>query len=178
VAAVLPETRRSGSYYRVCDPDWTDCADTTFAKAHGGRWNPPGAFGALYLNATLRVAAANARRAHAGRAIGLFDLRPEERPHLATFLIPSLRVVDAVGDAGVRELGFPPTFPVDVDWAPCQAIAAHAYANGFDGAAARSAAEARFSGSLGEELAVFDTHVLAPTDRVPFHTWYPDPAPL
>jgi len=170
---VLPETTRSGQYYRVCDPEWMDCADTTFAKASGGRWNPPGAFGALYLNATMRVAAANARRAHAGRAIGLFDLRPEERPHLATFMIPTLRVVDVVSDASIRDLGF----PFDVDWAPCQAIAACAYAQRFDGVAARSAAEARPSGSLGEELAVFDTHELAPITRVSFHTWYPDPAP-
>jgi hypothetical protein len=61
-------------------------------------------------------------------------------------LLASARVVDAVSERGVRELGFPATYPVDVDWAPCQVIAGHAHANGFAGAAARSAASARISG--------------------------------
>ena len=59
--------RRGGTYYRVCDPSWPDPSDTSFSKTQGGRWNPPDrpgrpGFGALYLNATIALARANARR--------------------------------------------------------------------------------------------------------------------
>jgi RES domain-containing protein len=172
----LPRTARSGEYYRVCKPQWADCADTTFSKDHGGRWNPPGEFGALYLNATLRVAAANARRQHAGRAIGLFDLRPQRRPQLATFAVPRVRVVDVVSAQGVAQLQLPSTYPVDVDWPSCQAIARRAYET-LAGVASRSAAEARAGEVVGEELAIFDTLSLSAPRRAPFSEWYPDPAP-
>ncbi|MBV8709252.1 MAG: RES domain-containing protein, partial [Acidobacteriaceae bacterium] len=71
---------RSGFYYRVVAPNWVNPADTSYSKRQGGRWNPPGEFGALYLNADVHVAAANARAQHAGRALKLFDLLPEARP--------------------------------------------------------------------------------------------------
>lgn len=173
----LPEVIREGEYYRVCKPEWHDCADTTYAKMHGGRWNAAGAFGALYLNATKKVAAAQARHQHAGRAIGLFDLRPVRRPDLATFAVPRLRAVDAVSNDGLRRLRLPQTYPIGVEWAPCQRIARRAFAASLAGVAARSAAEARPTSGVGEELAVFDTLALVPTKRVPFASWYPDPAP-
>ncbi len=50
-----------------------------------GAGSTPGEFGALYLNATVRVAAANARAQHSGRAIKLFDLLPEARPEQPGF---------------------------------------------------------------------------------------------
>jgi RES domain-containing protein len=173
----LPITARSGTYSRVCKPDWVDCADSSFAKAHGGRWNPPGEFGALYLNQTRSVAAANAREQHAGRAIGLFDLRPERRPDLAEFSVPDLTVVDAVSPDGIAGLALPAEYPIGVGWAPCQFIARAAYGASLAGIASRSAAEARVTGVVGEELAVFDTHALVPIGRLPFAQWYPDPAP-
>jgi len=57
----LRHVHREGVYFRVCDPDWTDCGDTSHNRRMGGRWNPRGRFGALYLNATREVAAANQR---------------------------------------------------------------------------------------------------------------------
>jgi len=79
----LESIRRSGTYFRVFKPEWNDPLDTTYARrSSDNRWNPPGEFGALYLNKTLEVAAANARRQHAGRVIGLFDLKPARRPWL------------------------------------------------------------------------------------------------
>lgn len=173
----LPTTERAGEYYRVCKPDWIDPSDSSFAKQHGGRWNPPGEFGALYLNATRRLAAAQARHQHVGRAIGLFDLRPERRPELAVFDVPPVRVVDVVSAEGVRDLGLPSTYPIDADWATCQAIARRAYVESLAGVAARSAAEARPTSFVGEELAVFDRLRLMAKAREPFGTWYPDPAP-
>ena len=173
----LPETDREGRYSRVCDPTWADCADTSFARRAGGRWNPAGEFGALYLNASVVVAAANARRVHAGRAIGLFDLRPEALPMLALFDVPKIRVADAVTDAALQQLGLPPTFRAGDDWTPCQAIARTAYSRGLAGVASRSAADAQPGSTLGEELAVFDRLELTPIGSLPFDEWYPHPAP-
>lgn len=92
--------RRGGRYYRVAKPEWVDPLDLSFSKVHGGRWNPPGDFGALYLGGSEEVAAANARRQHRGRAIGLFDLRPERRPVLVTVEVPEGTVLDAVTPGG------------------------------------------------------------------------------
>lgn len=169
-------TARGGAYFRVCKPDWIDCGDTSYSKAAGGRWNPPGQFGALYLNATLQVAAAQARQQHAGRAVGLFDLRPDRRPDLAVFEVPRLVVIDAVTPAGVRALGLPARYPIGVPWPRCQSIGRGAYGD-LAGVAARSAAEARPERSVGEELAVFDTLRLLAVRREPFWAWYPDPIP-
>lgn len=172
----LPTVEREGDYCRVCKPDWLDCEDTSYAKTAGGRWNPKGDFGALYLNATREVAAAQARHQHVGRAIKLFDLRPERRPELAWFPVPRITVVDAVSDDGILALGLPATYPFDVPWSACQTIARRDY-HERGGVAARSAAEAQPGFIAGEELAVFDTLRLNSTHREPFGTWYPDPIP-
>jgi RES domain-containing protein len=175
----LMHVARSGAYYRVCKPGWADCADTSYAKANGARWNPRGAFGALYLCATIEVAAANARSQHSGRAISLFSLRPERRPSLQRFDVASARFVDVVSAQGVAAAGLPPEFPQSVGWSRCQPIAASAYEAGERGIACRSAAECSDKGWLGEELAVFDS---APQPKPvgkarAFRDWYPDLMP-
>jgi RES domain-containing protein len=174
----LPTTTRRGPYFRVAKPDWSDPSDTSFSRAAGGRWNPPGEFGALYLNASVRVAAAQARQQHAGRAIKLFDLRPDRRPILVTFEVPRRHVVDAVDPKGRVALALPPAFPFGVTHAPCQEIARRAYRAELDGVASRSNAEATATETLGEELALFD-RVPAPRElrRQAFAEWYPDPIP-
>jgi RES domain-containing protein len=178
MAVELPTTTRGGSYFRVCKPDWLDPADTSFSKTAGGRWNPPGEFGALYLNATIRVAAAQARQQHAGRAIGLFDLRPERRPSLATFDVHACVVVDAVTDGGIRALRLPPRYPAGVPWPPCQRIGRRAFRERHAGVAARSAAEARPGEWVGEELAYFDSQPrLRAIQVLDFQSWYPDARP-
>jgi RES domain-containing protein len=148
------------------------------SKLHGGRWNPPGEFGALYLNATIQVAAANARAQHSGRAIKLFDLLPEARPQVVTFNVPMTDFVDACTSEGIQELQFPENFPFGVSWRPCQAIAREAFANGVAGVAARSNAEASATTFAGEELACFDQRVACSAkNRLRFDEWYPDPIP-
>lgn len=169
---------RGGLYYRVVAPAWIDPADTSHSKRHGGRWNPPGEFGALYLNATIQVAAANVRMRHAGRAIKLFDLLPEARPELVTFDIPKTSVLDACTSRGIARLGLAENFPYGVPWPPCQTIARTAHAAGIVGVAARSAAEATPTRFVGEELALFDPVSPAPPpSRRRFANWYPDPIP-
>jgi RES domain-containing protein len=176
--SALPSVNRSGRYFRVCKPEWVNCGDMSFSKSAGGRWNPPGDFGALYLNATVRVAAAQARHQHEGRAIALFDLRPERRPILASFDVPPVTVIDVVAQEALRALGLPSTYPVDVGWGPCRQIARTAYHSGLAGVAARSAAEARVNDVVGEELAYFDSQpTLVEIERKTFAEWYPDPHP-
>jgi RES domain-containing protein len=169
---------RSGAYCRVVAPAWVDPASTAYSKQFGGRWNPAGEFGALYLNANVQVAAANARAQHAGRAIKLFDLLPEARPELVTFDVRAVNALDACTPEGIAALGFPRSFPYRVPWTPCQASAREAHASGLAGVAARSQAEATATAFVGEELALFEEFaVLEPSDRSKFNDWYPDPIP-
>jgi RES domain-containing protein len=162
----------------VVAPKWIDPADTAYSKQRGGRWNPAGEFGALYLSATIQVAAANARAQHSGRAIKLFDLLPGERPELVTFEVLMVDVVDACTPDGVAALGFAANFPYGVTWPPCQAIGREAHANAISGVAALSSAEATETASVGEELALFEEVVVDPFRvRRPFDEWYPDPMP-
>ncbi|MBV9085104.1 MAG: RES domain-containing protein [Acidobacteriaceae bacterium] len=169
---------RSDLYYRVIAPEWTDPANTAYSKEHGGRWNPPGEFGALYLNATVQVAAANARAQHAGRAIKLFDLWAKARPELVTFEIPVTAALDACTPEGLTELGFAHNFPYGVAWRPCQAIAREAHSAGMTGVASRSNAEVTATTCVGEELAVFEESIVGPPQsRRRFEEWYPDPIP-
>lgn len=178
VSEEFPTLRRGGPYHRVAAPEWIDPANTTYSKINGGRWNPAGEFGALYLNATIQVAAANARAQHAGRAIKLFDLLPEARPELVTFDIAPIPVLDACTTEGLTAIGFADNFPYRVPWPPCQAIAREAHAAELAGVAARSNAEATSTTFVGEELAVFEeVNAGPPTARRKFHDWYPDPIP-
>lgn len=176
--------RRSGQYFRVCDPEWTDCTDTSYSKDAGGRWNEPGRFGVLYLCRDLKVAAANARKNFDGEIHSLYDLKSEFRPVLMEFSLgrsPGHRFVDAVSSAGVAELGLPPSYPltaggVTVSRARCRAVGFGAYTSGEAGIACRSAAEATQAAWVGEELALFDrasAHA-APGRRRAFETWYPE----
>ena len=174
----LKTVLRSGRYFRVVDPDWSDPADTTFSRAAGGRWNPPATFGALYLNSNESVAAANARARHAKRAIQLFDLLPEFRPQLVTFTISDIDVLDALTSLGIADIGFAESFPFGVSWDACQSVALQAHEAGLRGVAARSAAECTATFFHGEELALFDDSTLPlPTIRRAFADWYPDPIP-
>ncbi len=169
---------RGGPYYRVVAPEWTDPADTAYSKQRGGRWNPAGEFGALYLNATVHVAAANARAQHSGRVIKLFDLLPDARPELVTFDVPQGNALDACTREGIAALGFADNFPYGVTWPSCQAIARDAHAAGLTGVAARSNAEATPTVFVGEELALFEeVSVGEPQARCKFDEWYPGPIP-
>jgi RES domain-containing protein len=170
---------RSGPYSRVCDPSWTDPLDATFAARHGGRWNAPGSFGVLHLNATIAVAAANARRNYDGEIATLFDLRPEHRPDLQLVDVQLATFVDVVTPAGVRAVRLPAAFPYGVQHDPCRRIGARAYAARENGIATRSNADATATTFVGEELAAFDTALALARrmERLPFARWYPVETP-
>lgn len=175
----LSHVSRSGSYYRVCKPEWVACSDTSYAKRFGGRWNPPEEFGALYLCATIEVAAAVARTQHVGRAIPLFSLRPSRRPQLQRYSIQENTFVDVVTKAGVVAAGLPANYPYAVEREQCWPVARRAHQAGDRGIACRSAAECGPEVWLGEELAVFDNGPMPRqvNKRLPFAQWYPDAVP-
>ncbi|TAM62290.1 RES domain-containing protein [bacterium] len=167
---------RGGAYYRVCDPAWVDPTSTAYAKRMGGRWNPRGAFGALYLSRTIDVAAANARRSLArefGDAVTFDDLRAETRPQLLQVTIAEHRFVDACTDAGLTAVGLSAAYPKGAGYRRCQRVGLAAYLAGEAGIAARSAVH-----SPGEELALFDSALALHRagERVPFARWYPGAA--
>ena len=165
--------QRGGPYYRVCKPDWTDCADTAHSL-RGGRWNPPGEYRVLYLNRTVRMAALQAVENFRGEAHSLFDLRPERRPHLQAFDVARGDYADAVTDAGVLALGLPAAYPDGVGWTECQQVGRAAHAAGERGIACRTAC--RGGGDPDhEELALFDRDgaPARPGVRRTFQEWFP-----
>lgn len=165
---------RGGTYYRVCKPDWTDCADTSFSRIWGGRWNAPGEYGVLYLNRTLRMAALQAVENFRGEAHSLFDLRPERRPQLQAFGVPEDEYVDAVTDEGLTSLGLPIDYPEGVGWERCQPMGRAAFEAGERGIGCRTAC--RGGGDPDhEELAWFDREGVpdAVGDRMTFDRWFP-----
>lgn len=172
---------RDGRYYRVCDPHWDDCCDTSFSKSRGGRWNPSGAFGVLYLCRSLAVAAANARQNFVGEIHSLYDLKPQFRPVVVEFTIartPQRSFVDAVTESGLSAVGLPASYPFSgkakVSYNACRQVGVAAYAALERGIACRSAAEATPTSWSGEELALFDrSQALARRRRRrPFADWY------
>ena len=171
---------RGGPYFRVVDPAWVDPSDTSYSKRNGGRWNKAdhpnhAGFGALYLNASIAIARANARRhisACFGPTITIDDLADTARPQLQHYDIRESDFVDALTPAGVAALGLPRTYPTDIPHPPCQAIATAAYAANEDGIAVRSAVG---SAPTDEELVIFDRAVIAravKTKRDSFVDWF------
>jgi len=142
--------------HRVADPGWADPLDVTHSVRSGGRWNPPGEFGVLYLNASIGVARANVDRLFAGLPYGPEDLDPVNAPILISLDVVVDDYVDAVSDQGLSALGLPATYPVDasgsvVPHSECQPIGKSAFDDGELGIACRLAAP----GASGEEVAWF-----------------------
>ncbi len=153
---------RGGTYYRVSDPSWLDPSDTSYSKARGGRWNVADTarargFGALYLNSTIDVARANARR-HVWNTfrVLLEDLFPSKLPDLQEYAVVPSSFVDAVTPAGIHALGLPINYATTVPHPACQAVALRAYDARELGIVPISAVDAS-----AEELVIFDREVAA-----------------
>ena len=168
--------RRDGRYYRVADPDWRDPLDGGFSRRHGGRWNAPGTFPVVYLNRDLITSRAYVRRKFEGQPFGPELLREDRAPVLVVTGIPATDYVDAVIDAGCRDLGLPVSYPRDraghvVPWTVCQPIGRGAWDDGELGIACRSAAVP----AGVEELASFTRPAAARLpviQRLAFAEWF------
>lgn len=170
----MRHVERGGRYLRVADPSWEDPLSGAHSRRKGGRWNAPGEFEVVYLNANLEVARAQVRRRLAPLAIAPEDLDPARGPVLISTEVPAAPYVDAVSDGGLRSLGLPPSYPQDVagaevGHATCQPLGATAKAAAEPGIAARSAAA---QPSPGEELAYFGPEPLTVTARERFAEWF------
>jgi hypothetical protein len=155
----------------VADPTWDDPLEGRFAADRGGRWNPPESFPVVYLCRSIEVARANVYRKLARQPYGPEDLRPETGPVLVRTRVPDDRYLNAVTDAGLRDLGLPRTYPLDsrrrtVPWQRCQPIGLRAWDAGLPGVAARSAA------ATGEELAYFGRRRLRRGAVRSFENWF------
>ncbi len=99
---------------------------------HGGRYNPMGAFGALYCGESRAVCAAEIRKRAAGQAVS---------PHrLVRIRVALQRVLDLTDPAMLAGLDLRPEDLVGDDWQRTQRLGAQARAAGFEGLLVPSAA--------------------------------------
>jgi RES domain-containing protein len=173
---------RSGRCYRVADPQWINPLDPTYSKRVGGRWNPGGTFAALYLNQSIEVSKANARRFLTtqleGSPLSADDFEPSELPVLVATTVPADEFLAVLDAEACEAVGLPTSYPLDatgaiVEWTLCQPIGAGAYQAGPGGVACPSAA---MNGPVdGEELACFERDgevTLEVADVMAFADWY------
>jgi hypothetical protein len=170
--------RRGGTYHRLAEPAWDDPLDTSYSRERGGRWNPPGRFGAVYLNRDLRMARLQVQHKLRGQPYGVEDLDEDEQHDLVSVEVVKHHWLDCVTDLGLGAVRLPTTYPRYANGRPvrhqtCQPIGQAAYDDGRPGIACRSAA--RGATSSDEELAVFERDVNAAvrmTGRRPFAEWF------
>jgi hypothetical protein len=168
--------RRGGRYLRVADPDWEDPLDASYAKATGQRWNPPGSFEVLYLNADRSTARLNVERLLQDQPYGPEDLDPGDAFLLIATDVRDDHYADAVTDDGCVAAGLPVSYPFDPDgkWIGheiCQPIGRDIYEAGLPGIACRSAAGS--ASGVHEELAYFPrTAPVSEAERWRFDEWF------
>lgn len=166
---------RGGKYLRVADPDWEDPLSGKYARDAGGRWNPPGKFEVVYLNASPQVARAQVLHKLEPRGIRPEDLDPDRGPLLIHTSVPKQPYVDAVADRGLSALGLPNSYPLDgrgeaVGHDVCQPIGEQAWNAGEAGIACRSAASVP---TTGEELAYFKRRMKPRVEgKEEFSAWF------
>lgn len=145
-------------WFRICDAEWVDPLDATFARVKGGRWNPPDSWPTLYLSEDLVTARLNLASFIAGWPYRPEDLNDATGPHLAVATLSRSQVVaDVHTPEGVFAVGLPATYPVDADGNPvthevCQQIGVGVMHAGLRGVRCRSAQAPL---GAGRELAWF-----------------------
>jgi hypothetical protein len=151
----LPDTRR---WLRVADRSWADPLDPSWARDHGGRWNPPGSFPTLYLNEDLATARSQLFDLFAGWPANPEDLRDDAPYVLVVAELPRRQMVaGAIDGDDLGHLGLAPTYPLDEDgeavpWSRCQPVGSAVRAAARRGVHCRSAAT---TDGRGRELAWF-----------------------
>jgi RES domain len=100
-------------WLRVASASWKNPLDSNYAQQAGGRWNPPGAYPALYLNADLATARSQLERMLEGYPVGIDDLDEDAFVLVAARLPKRQRCADAVNAAGLKALGLPGSYPLN-----------------------------------------------------------------
>jgi len=170
--------RRGGRYNRLAEPAWADPLDTSYSKQRGGRWNPPGAFGVLYLNRDLRMARLQVQHKLQGQPYGVEDLDETEQHDLVSVEVGERDWLDCLTTPGLEAVGLPATYPRHPNGRPvrhanCQAVGRATFDDGQPGIACRSAAAG--ATRTDEELGVFDGDAdtgVRMTSRQPFAEWF------
>lgn len=170
--------RRGGSYNRLAEPSWADPLDTSYSRQRGGRWNPPGGFGVLYLSRDLRMARLQVQHKLRGHPYGVEDLDESEQHDLVTVEVAEHDWLDCVTVPGLEAVGLPATYPRHRNGRPvrhvdCQPVGRAAFEDGRLGIACRSAGAGAIT--TDEELAVFDRGAetgVRMTGRRPFADWF------
>lgn len=168
----LPDGR---VWLRVARPTWDDPLDPSYARDHGGRWNPPASFPALYVNGDVATARMQTERLLADSPVAVDDLNDEAYLLVAATLPSAQTCADAVTDEGLRALGLPDMYPRDItgeeiSHTVCQPIGREVQEAGLHGIWCRSA---RTGDGRGRELAWFPFDPDATARPV-----WPEPLPL
>lgn len=99
--SALPTKTYGGVVYRRI-PAGRDAAASAHSHSAGGRWNPPGEFGALYTATDEAGIEGGMERAAAKRGITARDLLPRD---IVTLSVSLQRVLDLTDPANLRALG-------------------------------------------------------------------------
>ncbi len=132
----LGVTGFDGEAFRHVSPD-LEPLSTTGARIHGGRWNPPERFGALYLALDVETVAAELRRTAASQNLELVDLLPRT---LYRFHVRAGRLLDLTSPEAAAALDLSPRELHGRVRTRCQAVGAAAHYLSVEGILAPSAA--------------------------------------
>ena len=116
------------------------------ARLHGGRFNPPGSFPALYLCQSRPCAVAELRRLGERQAIRIEGLLPRTLYH---YDIALDRVLDLTDNDVRRQVGLDLDVLTGPDWTTCQDLGSTLHSLGAQAVSSPSAA------GVGDVLAVF-----------------------
>lgn len=164
-------------WLRVTRPHHDDPYDASWAQQRGGRWNPPGSFATLYLNADVGTARRQIVRLLEDTVVEPDDLAADAYELVGAHLPDGEAAADIVTDGGVAAAELPPSYPADADGQRvahevCQPIGVQAHAAALDGIHCRSAATLD---GAGRELAWWprDRRPAPAADRrrVPYGRW-------
>lgn len=144
--ARLPARPLRGQFYRIVPRHLRDHAlSAEGSELYGGRYNPKGAFGALYCGESPAVCSAEVRKATAGRVLGPFVL--------ASVRVELHRVLDLTDHALLGQLGLRSENLVTPDWSQTQELGRLAREAGFEALLVPSVA------APGTNLVIFLDHL-------------------
>lgn len=126
-----------GTVYRQCAPDHTDLAITLANDhRHGGRFNPPGEFGAVYVAVERATALRELARQAEFLGFAVEELLPRAMLRLQLHI---RRVLDLTDESVCRAWGLAGADMTELQHDECWEIARAAYRSGFEAIQFRSA---------------------------------------